>query len=574
MVGAFKFMTRNISKAAPTDTAQHANTTPISNSTNRGIVCFVNELPDKVLANIFVDVRLDSWDDSWYQLLLHVCQRWAAVARASPVLWSTVSIRKEPKAELIRLSLQLSGALPLDISFIETEKLSVSVSLISPHASRLRSVRVVRVRATRDESLAAFLCQPMPNLKDLELCFIPKMEALPYLAFDDARPPEDLDPFLWNPEINQSPDLHRLSLGRGVQIVGQLPVYHALRQLELHDRRAHTPFTIVTFVQFLSQNPHLEELSLRQYRPAIVPVPAPLSLPHTIRKFSLEDNAHYVKPFLSSFHIAPTVDLYLTRALDYLDHGDVDMDDYDSETMHTVTQLLPDNRSLLPILGIVDRVDLSREFEARYALTARTPAGTVVELTGKVHNDAEQELREGLHVLEDITNTFRTAPLVEIRVAGHGSSVLETRHWVRALRTFTTLERVAIVDTSPDTRWDARATLLEALRMSERPLKKGKSGSTATDVPPLAPQLQSLSFLSREWDKEDETLSKELERCLQSRKARGCQLRDLRLVLKYGWPRWKSGSNEQENRRRMEVYATRLQHLVANLHIEFYNFAA
>ncbi|KAM5545558.1 hypothetical protein V8D89_000596 [Ganoderma adspersum] len=572
-------MTRRKSKAASTASyAAQAGST--SNSAKGQIICFVDELREDILAEIFAYVRFDSWCDSWYQVLLHVCQRWTVVARASPILWSTISIQKEPKLELINLSVQLSGTEPLDVSLVQTQELSAALSLVTPHVPRLRHLCVTEVRATRDEALATFLRQPMPNLKDLELRFIPKTEPLPYLELEDARPPEDLDPFLWNPEINPCSDLQRLSLGRGVEIVGRLPVYHALRKLELQDRRSHTPFTIVTFVEFPFQHPHLEELSLRQYRPALVSVPAPLPLPQTIRRFLLEDNAHYVKPFLSSFHIAPTVNLYLTRALDFLDDGDIDMDDYDNEIVHTVTQLLPDNRGLLPILGFVDKVELRREFESRYSLTARTPQETVVELTGMVHDDAESELREGLHVLEDITNVFTSAPLVEIRVEGHGSSVLEKHHWVRALRTFKKLERISIVDTTANTRWDARATLLEALRMSEQPKKnKGRPAPTPTmaNPPPplaLAPQLRSLSFVSRAWNKEDDTFSKELERCLQSRKSRGCRLEDLHLVLEYAWPMWKAGNNEQENRQRMEVYLTRLQHLVGNLHIEFYNFAA
>ena len=248
--------------------------------------------------------------------------------------------------------------------------------------------------------------------------------------------------------------------------------------------------------------------------------------------------------------------------------------------MHTVTQLLPDNRGLLPILGFVDKVELRCEYESRYSLTARTPQGTVVELTGKVHDGAESELREGLHLLEEITNVFTSAPLVEIRIEGHGSSVLEKHHWVSALRTFKKLERISIVDTAANTRWDARATLLDALRMSEQPKKnKGKPAPTPTvvDPPPtplaLAPQLRSLSFVSGEWDREDDTFSKDLERCLQSRKSRGCQLEDLHIVLEYAWPLWKVGSKEQENRRRMEVYVARLQRIVGNLRIEFHNFA-
>ena len=93
--------------------------------------------------------------------------------------------------------------------------------------------------------------------------------------------------------------------------------------------------------------------------------------------------------------------------------------------MHTVTQLLPDNRGLLPILGFVDKVELRCEYESRYSLTARTPQGTVVELTGKVHDGAESDLREGLYLLEEITNVFTSVLLVEIRVECHGSFVLE-----------------------------------------------------------------------------------------------------------------------------------------------------
>ncbi|KAI0708722.1 hypothetical protein C8T65DRAFT_649842 [Cerioporus squamosus] len=379
----------------------------------------------------------------------------------------------------------------------------------------------------------------MPMLEELSIAFTSSPPELDLGEFS-PRYEEDTELFLWAPRVEQFPRLRSLSLGRAVSIQGSMPVFPTLRKLDFHDFLP-APFTLHEFANFLLQHPDLEELSVRKYRPTIEKIHAPFALPGKLRKFSLEDNAHYAKPFLSSFLIPPDVDVTLIRARDYMDHGDfgADLDEItdnlDVPGMQTATRLLPDDRSLLPILPLVHKVVVRREFESFHSIIGTTPSGNIVELSGRASDDDEMDVRDGHKLLRDVVSIFSGAPIVELCIQSHGSSRIEEEDWILALNAFPTLERLSILGTGGG-EWDTRYPLLDALqsvpRKKSRGKKKGKAISGAR-VPAQWPQLKSLTIVSDALRHEDEELAEALESCLKNRVERGCRLQELRLVLKY-----------------------------------------
>ncbi|RPD70123.1 hypothetical protein L226DRAFT_616363 [Lentinus tigrinus ALCF2SS1-7] len=536
----------------------------IANEADKSIL----HLPEDVLVEIFF-LAQDPWEDPWYRLLW-VCRRWSTVGRRAPILWREIEIRERPNVGLIGTSLQNSTTIPIDVKFSETVDLAGSMALLAPH--------IGRNSPPLEELLLVFARSAPPRL-DLDL-FSPAYE-------------EDTELFVWTPRVEQFPNLRSLTLGRAVSIQGPMPVFQTLRKLELHDF-LRAPFTLPEFASFLLEHPHLEELSVRKYRPTLKSVPAPLALPATLRKFSLEDNAHYAKPFLSSFYIPPTVDVTLIRALDYMDHGDLGPNlgqiHLDVKSAMSATRLIPDDRSLLPILSLVNSVTLRREYESLHSIIGTTPSGNVVDLSGRAYDDAEKDLLDALRLLRDIVIIFSGAPIVELCIKSHGSSRMEEEDWALALNALPTLERLSVLGTGGG-EWDARYTLLDALQYTPRKKTRGKNKRIGGSgrVPALWPQLKSLTFVSNAWKMEDEELAEALETCLKNRMERGSRLEELRLILKYirrpdDWgidensdaldeegTLDEQNSLDEENAQRRDIYSLRLQPAVGHLQLEFVN---
>lgn len=495
-------------------------------------------LPEEVLVEIFL-LAQDPWEGPWYRLLW-VCRRWSTVGRGAPILWREIEIRERPNVAFVEACLRNSQTIPIDVTFSETVDFAGSLALLAPHIGRFRRLHLAGIKDTKDAAVHRLLSETMPMLEELSLSFAASPP--PRLDLDEYSPRygEDTELFMWAPRIEQFPNLQSLSLGRAVSIQGPLPVFLTLRKLEFHDFLP-APFTLPDFARFLLQHPHLEDLSVRKYRPTLEKVRAPFALPGTLRKFSLEDNAHYAKPFLSSFYLPPDVDVSLIRARDYMDHGDLGANfsevarNLDVPGMLTVTRMLPDARYLLPILPLVSKVVVRREFESFHSIIGTTPSGNVVELSGRAPDPAESDVRDGLKLLRDLVAIFAGAPLVEICIESHGSSKIREEDWVLALNAFPTLECLSVLGTGGG-EWDARYTLLDALQSAppkkSRGKKKGK-GSSSTLTPALWPQLKSLTILADALHKEDEELAEELAMCLKNRADRGSRLQELRLILKY-----------------------------------------
>lgn len=159
---------------------------------------------------------------------------------------------------------------------------------------------------TTEYALASLLYHPMPALEMLLLSFWADGndgddELEPIIP--DQQEDEEGDPirypFFWFPEVEQFPNIIDLILGRTVAFSLHMPVLPTLKRLELTYCTILGDIRSKESLEYVRKHPLLEELSLCRVRiPHPHPQHRPLTLPLTLRKFSLEDFTSYVANFV------------------------------------------------------------------------------------------------------------------------------------------------------------------------------------------------------------------------------------------------------------------------------------
>ncbi|KAI0354550.1 hypothetical protein OH77DRAFT_1437538 [Trametes cingulata] len=531
----------------------------------------INRLPVEILLQIFQRSYALLDYEPWYRLLW-VCRFWRGLVQNCPSLWGTITLKKNFKQDFLEASLRFSGAVPLDLTVRGTSSARnlALVEALLPHLARIRSLHVQEMGDVKNEALKTLLHEKMPMLEELSANFKTKTRPLGPYPIDEAmllpglHDPEE--PFVWHLSPEQFPRLRCLSLGTGLMINGQLPVFPGLRRLGLREC-ASAPMTVVDFAQYLSQHPRLEELAMYRFRPAVVPVPAPMSFPPSLRKFTLEDHSYYTAPFLSPFFLPPHVDVKIVRLLDYMDTGDFPEGQW--AISPTVQDALPQVLGTLPILAEVSSIELRHYMSSYYSVLGTTPAGHTVRLTSNVR-DSEGCDEEEFDSFFDLIDVFDGAPVVELFVNGNGDKSVDEGHWGAAFEAFSLLERIVIDRTGSLSDDDARLGLLKALE----PVRHKKNAMASSGDPPAAvpaPQLKSLVMTSSAYNKEDKEFSKVLARCLKKRKEHGAQLEKLHLKLEYLARPEMEKEMEGDNARRYKMYTKALRSLVRDLHVEVVN---
>ncbi|PIL34628.1 hypothetical protein GSI_03407 [Ganoderma sinense ZZ0214-1] len=393
----------------------------------------------------------------------------------------------------------------------------------------------------------------MPALERLQLDFEPdthhrdeELDALDPDAREDEEGSSIRYPFFWFPNPEQFPRLTHLSLGRCVNFSLRFPVITTLTSLEL-DRCVTSTFSLTDFMgQFLAKLPALQELRL--CRVDISPSPGSnLTFLPSLRTLKLEHFPLQVAGFLSSLAPLPVdMNVHLNRRLRYLGPG------LDPEPPVTALYSLPPNRSILPILDLVETVTIYQDWFENCSLFGTTPNGTTVEIAAWVAENCP----ESQDYLGDVADAFKNAPVTELRVEGHDEHEMDEKQWARALRAFPRLRRIAIVDT--DVKCDARPGLLKALR----PVPSD-AGSSESEV--LCAELQSLTLVARR-PRYDAKFAAEIAECLAERSARGSRLQDLCIILVRPQKNGKNSSATYQGRQK--AYTEMLEPLVGTLRFE------
>ncbi|KAI0704652.1 hypothetical protein C8Q76DRAFT_179515 [Earliella scabrosa] len=409
-------------------------------------------LPNEILVEIFRHVQHMMKDllrqrrkvTPWYQLL-RVCKHWFTVARASPILWRTIELEENTDPTLLQYSLTYSGDMTVDILLQYTEDpMAPITSILSPHAHRIRALNLDELKHMTEYALASLLYHPMPALEELHVSF--------YSEGDDGE--DELDPlnpdqqedeegdpirypFFWFPKAEQFPKIVELTLGRSVGFNLRMPVFPTLKRLTLSYCIVLGVVSLKDFLQYVRKHPVLEELTLRRINLALTDGSS-LRLPSTLRKFSLEDFPLNIAGFLAKLSPLPTdLNVHLNRRLRYLDPNS------EPETPITALYSLPRDRSVLPILSLVQSIAVLQSWWQEYELVGCTPTGTEVTLAGWLPEDPP----ERLDVLRDLRDAFGAAPVTELRVDGHDEHKVTADGWKQTLALFSGLRRIAVVDT-------------------------------------------------------------------------------------------------------------------------------
>ncbi|KAI0708721.1 hypothetical protein C8T65DRAFT_649837 [Cerioporus squamosus] len=506
----------------------------------------IYRLPDELLVEIFrhVQASISSWSQArksrpWY-ILLRVCKHWSDVVRSSPALWRVIDLRGRPDLLLLKYSLTYSGDMPVDLAFtFMNESFTALTPLIAPHTRRIRTLKLDELNTITDHALATLLYHTMPMLEELFLSFHSEGhdgedEELEPLV-PDQNEDEDGDPirypFFWFPKADQFPRIVHLHLGRSVAFSLRFPILPSLKRLELRVCIVVGDVSIADFVKYLAQHPVLEELSISRLNVSLADG-ASLRLPRTLRKFELEDYPLRISGFLSKLAALPA-DLYvgLHRRLRYVGT--------DPEILSTTVHSLPGDRSVLPILTLVETITVRQIWWEEYCIIGRTPTGTTIELAA----DVPEHLPEPLDFLGDLRDAFGHAPVTEIRVEGHEDHKLTEEQWKRTLLAFPRLRKIAVTNTSAEEDSDASIALVKALRATK----------TMVDGVPLCSQLEELELAAVDAARDAE-LAKEIAECLTFRRSAGTPLKSLLVHLKTTWRTKKASAGSFEKRE--ELYSS------------------
>lgn len=519
----------------------------------------IHRLPAEILVEIFRNVQtgpMSTWKQSrkprpWYSLL-RVCKQWSNVVRSSPALWRVIFLTGRPDVLMLKYSLTYSGDMPVDLVVDSIHNSFATLTpLIAPHACRIRSLQFSELNTITDHALASLLYHRMPQLEELSLAFCSeghdgKDEELEPLV-PDQNEDEDGEPirfpFFWFPKADQFPRIVNLQLGRSVAFSLRFPVLPSLRHLELRGCIVLGDLTIVDFVQYLAQHPVLERLSLSRFNVTLADG-ASLHLPGTLRRLELEDYPLRIAGFLSKLAPLPAdLDVRLYRRLRYVDS--------DPETPSTAVHSLPEDRSILPILTLVETITVRQTWWEEYCIIGRTPTGETIELAAYVPED----LPEPLDYLGDLRDAFGGAPVTELRVEGHEDHKLTEEQWKRALLAFPRLRKIAVTDTSAEEDSDASTALVKALRAPD-PMVDGM---------PLCSRLKDLELAAMERARDAE-LAKEIAACLTLRKSLGVPLESLLVYLKTTWHTKKVAPDHFQKRE--ELYTSVIRPLIDELRFE------
>ncbi|KAH9895614.1 hypothetical protein C8Q73DRAFT_444076 [Cubamyces lactineus] len=405
----------------------------------------INKLPAEILAKVFLLLQ-DRYARVHYarwHYVVFVCKQWCEVAYDYRTLWTRIYAREEAGLFVFKQFLTRSdGIRSLDIKIkLPHKKEAPYLDLLMRRILDVRSLDLGPVLGPDTvDTVLSLLEGPRQILEYLRLQCAPEGSCSDEEADYDNG---DFDEILWLPLVPDNlPRLRTLSL-----TTASLPsipvVLPALRELYLSQCTS-MDLSMAELLAFIAACPGLEELHLCKFHPGNIadrswhpPSKGPIMLPPRLKNIYLEDYCDVTARMLTHFAVSPKTNLSLTTIGSYAlvwtfqgRRGDL-------------SRCIPP-AELRTHLDIFNRIDVVRVNHGRYSYSIDAQAGDQ-HLKLLTFIDAREWEQYHPDIVQDITDLFRTAPVVEFTISMLCQRRIKSEGWEAILGSLPLLKRLAVI---------------------------------------------------------------------------------------------------------------------------------
>ena len=500
----------------------------------------IYRLPNEIIVQIFlhyaenalpyrqsIRTQVSNMPVGWLSLML-VCRHWRDVALASPTLWRFI----DATSNTSWMALLLARSVPatIDLAFgLHRFSLEEALAVLSPHASRLRSLKFARIPDAWRPAAVSLLRNSagFPNLEVLDFPILPARASLKNVFEDIGL------------SSQRFPSLHSLFLH--LTIAPQDPLLCArLRRLSL-DNCICGP-SLEQFLDVLASCTLLQDLTLiaslqhlqGDWLGSRTLLRDPMHLPNLRALILRGHSAPQTSRFLAYLYLSPAVAVDI--AADVLDVGPT----------HDIYDVLPPAYAqTIPALATNTHLSVAPEFEV-FALCSRNEEAVlspevILTLQGDSSNRGWWTRQSLPCAIRSLVRIFGSGPLRSLDVGGDIGSV-EPDEWESVFRAFPRLESF-------------RASAPGNMTCSLDGLFMGLRNASLTGISPACPHLKLVEI--KAWSHEEKRFFDALVKCFQTRSEKGLLLQKLEVSL----------SSYSDSSETIITSDTRLQGRVAEHHV-------
>ncbi|KAJ8481828.1 hypothetical protein ONZ51_g5748 [Trametes cubensis] len=468
---------------------------------NAGVL--INRLPIELLAEIFMQLRDESWDNPRWFNVLRVCRHWFYVAATAARLWRRLLVKDS--TNLLRTGLARSKHVPVDVEIAPRGMYTLFpdvLSIITPHAERLRLLKLGNIPASHMAQLITFL----------------NTSSMTALQYFQAQLPVATSEGIVLREAN-FPRLRKL-LVSNLNVVAQQSLVSRFVTLDLGVHGApsqQSAMSIDAFLNMISSLESIQELTLSSLfikgaSSAYVSDPTKRVHLRHLRKIQLTLDAIIVRRVFDAIVIPPTAEVQVTALHE------------DPLVVPSISALLPADRGCLPILPelVTARVLSCGDGVTLLGYpTARPPLATGPSNLSLYAEraDAEWDHNMPADALSEPLEVLRGSPKLELLDIESVTTLIASVDWPSVLSCFPRLREITIAECGEEVDLPSPELLFDALDPTKAHVSTEGSGtSSGTDSTVPCPQLQRLRLVGC-W-KKTEALATKAIAFLQNRRAK------------------------------------------------------
>ncbi|KAI0324220.1 hypothetical protein GY45DRAFT_1340934 [Cubamyces sp. BRFM 1775] len=467
---------------------------------NAGVL--INRLPIELLAEIFMQLRDESWETPRWFNVLRVCRHWFYVAATAPRLWRRLVVKDS--TNLLRTGLARSKHVPVDVEIAPRGMYTLFpdvLSIITPHAERLRLLKLGNITASHMAQLITFLnTSPMPALQYLQA-------HLPVATSEGIVLTEDHFPRLQKVLVSN------------LNVVAQQSLVSRLVTLDLGVHGApsqQASMSIDALLNMIGSLESIEELSLSSLfikgaSTAYVPDPPKRVHLRHLRKIQLTLDAAIVRRVLDAVVIPYTAEVQVTALHE------------EPLAVPSISALLPADRGCLPILPelVTARVLSCGDGVTLLGYpTVRPPPSTGPSNLSLYAERADADWDHHMHAggLAEPLEVLRGSPKLELLDVESVTTLIAGVDWPSVLSYFPRLREITIAECGEEVDIPPPELLFDALDPTKAPAAAEDAGTPDSGSKMPCPHLQRLRLVGC-WKKTDALVANAIA-FLQNRRAK------------------------------------------------------